>query len=59
MSWFSKLLEESNAGTTSHIGRVVIVIRDDIDAPVRTDPLAPGNGQGLTMKVRYGRRRSD
>ena len=57
MSWFSKLLEESNASPTSHIGRVVIVVRDDIDAPVRTDPLAPGNGQGLTMKVRYGRRR--
>ncbi len=57
VSWFSKLPEESNASPTSHIGRVVIVVRDDINAPVRTDPLAPSNGQGLTMEVRYGRHR--
>src|SRR6202171_5417176 len=53
---FSKLLEESKAAPTSHIIRVVIVIRHDVESPVRTDPLAPSHGQGLTMKICNGRR---
>ena len=52
---FSKLLEESKARTTSKVGRVVIVIRYDVDAPVWTHPLAPCNSQGLAVKIRNGR----
>src|ERR1035438_1640081 len=55
----SKLPEEAKGSSASLIKRTVVVVADEINAPVFTDPLAPCNSQSLTLEIAQAYRGSN